>query len=169
MIAQLSAAQSSLAFQMPQHKQKSSKKTSSSRRSSRVPPQRRGSTTVDIVKALQRLVMGSTSKDKNAASQTTEDVGSRVTPSTYAGRKDSSQTSPRLRATKREGHSAKTSMDASHESASLENSGYESSGGAPSRGITDDEAEDSDAENEALRSSRAGSRRRRRTRRVRTG
>jgi hypothetical protein len=40
-----------------------------------------------------------------------------------------------------------------------------SSGGAPSRDITDDELEDSDSENEALRSARAGGRRRR-TRRV---
>jgi len=171
--AQLCAAQSSLTIPLPKHKKKLSKMASSVRRSSQFankearPPQRRGSTTVDIVKALQRLVMGPTSKDGISARQTNEHGDSHVTIPSCPGRDGSGfQTTPKLSTSLQAGTAVKISMDANIESLNHEHSGYESSGGAPSRGITDDEAEDSDVESEALRSSRvAGSRRR--TRQVR--
>lgn len=172
-IAQLCAAQSSLTIQLPKHNKKSSKMASSVRQGSQFADkearslQRRGSTAVDIVKALRRLIMGPSSKDGISARQANEHEDSHATIPSCPGRDDSGfQTTPKLSTSLQAGRAGKISMGANVESLSQEHSGYESSGGAPSRGITDDEVEDSDVESEALRSSRAGSRRRR-TRQVR--
>jgi hypothetical protein len=100
---------------------------------------------VDVIKALRRLVVGSSGGDAGAGS-----------PSTFA---ECSSRSDR-------GSTEETTAVDDAAGSDGETSGYTSSGGAPSREITDDEAENSDADDEALRSARAGSRTRR-TRQVR--